>query len=393
MTKDELIREVQLKRQLSELDGSPVPEYDPSDGMESVEELKRFVRFLYSSLQEKDRENQQVRSEMAEIKAELKAAKQRADSEAESRQRLFDKLERFMDSQKEADDEKKKLLRKIETLENRLALAYQSIYGGGKSCSEKYSGNKSDGINDGRDDFDGTEESLPEGTPGPVSKSSSSGTDKSKNEKSEGDDVDSQDAEQDKGTVQTCYHGASRKGCSYVKEMIGDPIFHECIVPEGCKVIKVKKPRKIRTLVQRLEEHHFQRLLVEYPDGTRKVITAPVDKDGKEILEELVPGTGITATLLSFMIFNRYIMASPAYREAKNRYPDMDWHTCRQNLLNWEDKGAIMLNMLLPALKEMALEEGANVNVDETWCRYQTHFGHNKTYMWCLVNRKDGIVL
>ena len=164
-------------------------------------------------------------------------------------------------------------------------------------------------------------------------------------------------------------------------------------MPEGCKVIKVKKPRKIRTLVQRLEEHHFQRLLVEYPDGTRKVITAPVDKDGKEILEELVPGTGITATLLSFMIFNRYIMASPAYREAKNRYPDMDWHTCRQNLLNWEDKGAIMLNMLLPALKEMALEEGANVNVDETWCRYQTHFGHNKTYMWCLVNRKAGIVI
>ena len=107
MAKDELIREIQLKRQLSELDGSPVPEYDPSDGMESVEELKRFVRFLYSSLQEKDRENQQVRSEMAEIKAELKEAKRRADSEAESRQRLFDKLERFMDSQKDADDEKR----------------------------------------------------------------------------------------------------------------------------------------------------------------------------------------------------------------------------------------------------------------------------------------------
>ena len=51
MAKDELIREIQLKRQLSELDGSPVPEYDPSDGMETVEELKRYVRFLYSSLQ------------------------------------------------------------------------------------------------------------------------------------------------------------------------------------------------------------------------------------------------------------------------------------------------------------------------------------------------------
>ena len=84
-------------------------EYDPSDGMETVEELKRYVRFLYSSLQEKDRENRKVRDEMAEIKAELKAANRRADSEAESRQRLFDKLERFMDSQKEADDEKNKV--------------------------------------------------------------------------------------------------------------------------------------------------------------------------------------------------------------------------------------------------------------------------------------------
>ena len=76
MAKDELIREIQLKRQLSELDGSPVPEYDPSEGMETVEELKRYVRFLYSSLQEKDRENRQVRDE---IKAELKAANRRAD--------------------------------------------------------------------------------------------------------------------------------------------------------------------------------------------------------------------------------------------------------------------------------------------------------------------------
>jgi hypothetical protein len=92
--------------------------------------------------------------------------------------------------------------------------------------------------------------------------------------------------------------------------VIGDPIVHESAVPEGCRVIKVKKPRKVKTIVQRLEEHHFQRLLVEYPDGTRKTITAPLDEEGKDILGELVPGTGITATLLSFMIFNRYTMAS-----------------------------------------------------------------------------------
>jgi hypothetical protein len=47
MTEDDLIRDIQLKQQLSELDGSQVSEYDPSDGMETVEELKKYVRFLY----------------------------------------------------------------------------------------------------------------------------------------------------------------------------------------------------------------------------------------------------------------------------------------------------------------------------------------------------------
>ena len=51
MTEDELIREIQLKRQLSELDGKPAPGYDPSDGMETVDELKGYVRFLFATVQ------------------------------------------------------------------------------------------------------------------------------------------------------------------------------------------------------------------------------------------------------------------------------------------------------------------------------------------------------
>lgn len=392
MTGDELVREIQLKRQLSELDGTPVPDYDPSDGMETVEELKRYVRFLYASLQEKDKENLQMKRDMTEIKEELKAANRRADEEAAGRKQLFEKLEKFMDGQKSGDDKLKELERKYKTLQDRYDLLSAAHYGGSRTCSDKYSGQRSEGANDGRDDFDGTEDSLPSGTPGPLSKEPKPC---SKNSKGDGCPAEASDgAAQAESDQPSCYHGPSRKGWTYVKEQVGEPIKHQCVVPEGCRIVKVyKKPRKIKTIVQRLEEHHFQKVRVEYPDGRRETITLPADDEGKEILEELVPGTGITATLLSFMIFNRYIMASPAYREAKNRYPDMDWHTCRQNLLNWEDKGAIMLNMLLPALKDMALEEGANVNVDETWYRYQTHFGHRKTYMWCLVNRKAGIVI
>ena len=391
MTGDELIREIELKKQLSELDGSSVSDYDSSESM-TEEELRSDNRFLIEQLKEAREENRKLKEDISEIKQDLKEANRRADEEQAERKKLFDRLVKFMDDQKSADDDKKKLEREIETLKNRLAVANQALYGGSKTCSDKYSGQKNEGINDGRDDFDGTEGSLPAGTPGPVgSDTKVDASDSSEDKTSTGN---TNDADQDDSESQTCYHGPSRKGCTYVKEQVGKPIEHECVVPEGCRIVKIyKKPRVIKTIVQRLEEHHFQKIRVEYADGRRETITAPADEEGKEILEELVPGTGITATLLSFMIFNRYIMASPAYREAKNRYPDMDWHTCRQNLLNWEDKGAIMLSMLLPALKDLALEEGANVNVDETWYRYQTHFGHKKTYMWCLVNRKAGIVI
>lgn len=111
------------------------------------------------------------------------------------------------------------------------------------------------------------------------------------------------------------------------------------------------------------------------------------------LYDEIVPGTSITANMLSYLMFNRYQMSTPAYREAKNRLSDMDWNTSVQNLLNWADKGAIQLNKLIPSLKKIALQESANVNVDETWLRYHACNKKRKTYMWCLVNRKARIVI
>ena len=390
MTEDELIREIQLKKQLSELDGSPAPEYDSSENM-TAEELRADNRFLIEQLKETLEENRRLKEDISEIKQELKEANRRADEESAGRKRLFDKLEKFMDGQKSNSDKYKELERKYETLQGRYDLLCAAYYGGSKTCSDKYSGQKNEGINDGRDDFDGTEGSLPAGTPGPIG---SDAKHKAGDSEEENTSVESAN-DSDESEQQTCYHGPDRTGARYKKETIGEPIIHKCVLPEGYKLLKVLKPRKTRTLVQRCEEHHFERFLVKLPNGKTKSITIPADDDieGNKILEELVPGTGLTATLLSFIIFNHFVMASPAYRESKNRFPDMDWHTCRQSLLNWEDKGAILLSKLLPALKDMALEEGANVNVDETWYRYQTHFGHRKTYMWCLVNRKAGIVI
>ena len=139
MTEDDLIRDIQLKQQLSELDGSRVSEYDSSENM-TAEELRRDNRFLIEQLMEAQKENRQLKEEISEIKNEVKAATRRADEEAAGRKRLFDKLERFMDEQKSAADEVEKLKRKLETAENRLALANAALYNGSKTCSDKYCG-------------------------------------------------------------------------------------------------------------------------------------------------------------------------------------------------------------------------------------------------------------
>ena len=239
MTEDGLIREIQLKQQLSELDGSRVPEYDPSDGMETVEELKKYVRFLYELNQEKDKRILQMESDMSDIKAELREANRRADEESTERKNLFKRLEAFMDNQKSDSDELKTLQRKYETLQGRYDLLCAAHYGGGKTCSDKYSGQKNEGINDGRDDFDGTQESLPANTPGPVGsdcdKSSSEG--KSDKESSPADSHDSDNSQEDE--PRSCYHGPSRKGWTYVKEQVGEPVKHDCVVPDGCKIVKI----------------------------------------------------------------------------------------------------------------------------------------------------------
>lgn len=116
--------------------------------------------------------------------------------------------------------------------------------------------------------------------------------------------------------------------------------------------------------------------------------------DDKEsgIYNERVQGTHATGNLLSTLAFNRYQMSTPSYREMA-RMAEMKMSISRQTLINWYGKIADKLTKLVPALKDEALCENANVNVDETWCRYQTRFGHKKHYMWCIANKAAKTVI
>lgn len=129
----------------------------------------------------------------------------------------------------------------------------------------------------------------------------------------------------------------SEKDLTYNKACVGTPIIHRsdyAMLPEGSVVIS-SSYRKIRNIVSHIEEHHFEVLKVKHADGRIESMYLPMKDDAQaDIYNEIVPGTSITANMLLYLMFNRFQMSTPAYREVKNRLSDMDWNTSPQNLLN-----------------------------------------------------------
>ena len=407
--------------------------YDPSQGM-TGEELHNFCKFLYSQVQSKDVEISRLTANIKELTDEVRQSRlqqqayndENMAANATHSQKLDVVLQQLQETKQELTDTKRKLEtaetlladaneknRQLEAerkkndkerkdLENEIALLRSDLYSGSKSQQSRRSAAEV-GANDGREDFDGTDASLPEeNRKGDASSESTSDDEKSERSQSKEPENSSEDKGSDTGTSETTafrtiYHGPSRKGRTYNKHTVGTPIIHKCDLshlPEGVTYRIKKNPKKILHTITKVEEHWFEEVVLTYPDGHTETYFMPQENDKEAYLyDEIVPGTHVTSDFLAEETSNIYDMACPAYREVKNRLSEMGLKTHRQNLANYADKGYEILKLVLPALKERALAPGSNVNVDETWERYQTHFSHRKTYMWCLVNRKAGIVI
>jgi hypothetical protein len=380
MDQGDLGNRILMRQHLEQQESNPAVPYDPCSGM-NESELQKYCRFLFEQIEAKDRQMDSALSDLSEIKCELKGANRTISDITSELKRLSGQVSDLRGQLDFANSEIKRLEKEKSDAEDRLSLVNGEYYGSSKSQKGIDRKRKVRGKNDGRDNFDGTSGSLqPPAGSSPAQES----------------DADKMTASDSAEGMFDTYHCPSRRGCKYDKQTVGEPVVHNSDrskLPEGA-VVLCSKIIKIRDVVSKIVEHHFEQLKIKYSDGRIKSVYLPFDKEeGASLYDEIVPGTHITANLLSYLLFNRYQMSTPAYRETRNRLSDMNWKTCRQNLANWADKGAVELNKLIPALKRIALQEGADVNVDETWERYQTRHGRRKTYMWCLVNRKAGIVI
>ena len=352
MDLNELIESTLRSQHLEEMQNRPKEEYSPIKGMSS-EQIERYACFLYK------------------IMDELKKSGKKIDNLTGLLEKANDRADKALLESKMHQKENIELKKMNATLQQRLNLMNSMAFGPSKSQKGIEKKKPVRGRHDDKDDFDGTSQSLaPAEEP-------------------------AEQPREEKAPKES-RERPGRKGMVYNKSVVGTPIIHKSDysrLPPGAVVIS-SKFKVVRDVISRIEEHHFEVLKVKYADGHIRSVYLPIPGEaGAELYDEVVPGTHITASLLSYLLFNRFQMATPANREARNRLADMDWLTSPQNLLNWADKGAIQLNRLIPALKKVALCEGENVNVDETWLRYRTVDVKRKTYMWCQVNRKARIVI
>ncbi len=411
MELEEILRRKFYREQLERQGGPDILTFISCEGMTDSEK-NDFINFIYGQLKEREAQNEALHAKLDaqmdrfdKLQSTLDAiSSQLAESNKmkEVLQKGFDNMHAQLDQMKKELVKAHKDLRKSQREAKKFRELYEVLRDEKfVTKSQKSKKNKEKGRDDDKDGWDGT----------PMSDSMSS-VDSNIESASSETGKPSVECSVEKEPEQRPY----RLGMKYeTMHTDGSKKAYRCdrsLIPEGSKITKVEFRKRIH------EEKRMVTVFCEYityvdPDGKAHTKYYPI-KDiakaivGQESREELgldddvemmdgaaperFPGTHATIDMLVELVFNKYMMETPVYREMI-RLMELKFKTCRQTILNWLMKGSKHLKLLIPVLKEMALDKDAIVNCDETWCRVKMQDRYKKAYIWCLVNRAAKIVI
>ena len=156
-------------------------------------------------------------------------------------------------------------------------------------------------------------------------------------------------------------------------------------LPEGAVVIKTYS-RYTYDQKTVITEHEHEIVVYRDKDGRVMCGYFPMDseKDGPVI--ESVPGTHAAPDMMAHLVFNRFFLDTPVYRETARLLQER-MRLSRQTITNWLEKGSRFFKGAIEYLKDNCLEKDSVVNCDETWCRVKADGKYRKRYVWCLVNK------
>ena len=262
--------------------------------------------------------------------------------------------------------------RKIAELQSTVKAGRKNLFGRksqkGTKAKDKDDENRPTPHTDVKEDFDGTSESLPDNL-----------------------DVDVENKTTDVAGSPAAPRKESRLyrlGKTYRTMKADNHVYHRSDLgklPEGAVVIKTY-PRYTYDQKTVITEHAHE--IVVYRDKDGKVLCGyfPMDAEKGELVIESVPGTHAAPDLMAYLVFNRFFLDTPVYRETARLLQER-MRLSRQTITNWLEKGSRFFKGVMEYLKDNCLEKDAVVNCDETWCRVKVGGKYRKKYVWCLVNR------
>ena len=362
MEKDELLKRVLMMQRLQGMETEPISAEDPYASMEK-DQLISMIHFLVKREDERAQENQELKNMVKELRDTHK-------QDVKTQTNLLKSIDNLTNQVADLTTQNKTLQQKVNDLLSQISVGNKVRFG---STSQKGTKKKAAPVQDrekDKDDFDGTNGSA---------MSSNTQADVTLTEETE-------------STEQTQKSFEYRKGMKYQTMFADNRVLHESVVnllPEGATVIKSVYESTYEQ-VSYIVQHDYEMIIYKDKDGIMRKGYFPKAEESAEI--DRIPGTHASCSLLANLVFNKYHMNTPVYREMV-RLLNNKMNVSRNTVYNWFVKGSEYLNKVLPILKEKLLVKGAVVNCDETWCRVKVAGKYGKKYIWCMVNKEAKIAV
>ena len=362
MEKDELLKRVLMMQRLQGMETEPISAEDPYASMEK-DQLISMIHFLVKREDERAQENQELKDMVKELRDTHK-------QDVKTQTNLMKSIDKLTNQVADLTTQNKTLQQKVNDLLSQISVGNKVRFGSKSQKGIKKNAIPAQDREKDKDDFDGTNAAI----------SSTSQAD------TISADADPEPAEQTQKSYENCI------GLKYQTMNADNRIVHESdvnLLPEGSTVIKSVFESTYEQ-VSYIVQHDYEMIIYKDKNGVMRKGYFPKAEESTEI--DRIPGTHASCSLLANLVFNKYHMNTPVYREMV-RLLNNKMNGSRNTVYNWFVKGSEYLNKVLPILKEKLLAKGAVVNCDETWCRVKVAGKYGKKYIWCMVNKEAKIAV
>ena len=364
-----MLKRVLMMQRLQGMETEPISAEDPYASMEK-DQLISMIHFLVKREDERAQENQELKDMVKELRDTHKQDVKTQTNLLKTQSNLMKSINNLTNQVADLTTQNKSLQRKVNDLLSQISVNNKVRFGSKSQKGIKKNAPVQDREKD-KDDFDGTNGAA-------ISSSSQADTASA--------DADPEPAEPSQKSYE------NRIGLKYQTMNADNRIVHESdvnLLPEGATIIKSVFESTYEQ-VSYIVQHDYEMIIYKDKDGVMRKGYFPKAEESSEI--DRIPGTHASCSLLANLVFNKYHMNTPVYREMV-RLLNNKMNVSRNTVYNWFVKGSEYLNKVLPILKEKLLAKGAVVNCDETWCRVKVAGKYGKKYIWCMVNKEAKIAV